>query len=191
MGRLVQHYCRRLQLAVLMKMNNTILKYIAIAVAITAIGYIYGERRYNNGYKVGYDIGYADAMETVQVPIEVKPDTVQTVATVQTVTETVVRPKTKPDEPSVVIKTKEPEIVASVNGKKYDFKPTHELLETGIKTTGVISVKVPERKYSFGIGYGKDKKVSYMLKVPVKNAVGLWVAGSGKKNFMGGVSISF
>ena len=61
-----------------------------------------------------------------------------------------------------------------------------------MKTTGVISVRVPERRWVAGIGYGKDRKVSYMLKAPIgKSAVGVWVAGSGKKNFMGGLSVSF
>ena len=148
------------------------------------------KRLYDKGYEAGYDAGYTACAEAMSIPIEVKPN--QTVATVKTVTETVVKPKTKPGEPSVVIKTKEPEIVASVNGKKYDFKPTTEILETGIKTTGVISVKIPERKTVVGVGTD-GRHVAGMIKVPVKigtDATGLWIAGT-KGKVMGGVSISF
>lgn len=147
---------------------------------------------YKNGYKAGYDAGYTECAETMTMPFEVKHDTVQASVAVQTSTQTTVRPKTAQDTASVVIKTEEPKIVATVNGKKYDFKPQSQVLDNTVTTTGVINVRVPERRWVAGIGYGKDKKVSYMLKAPIgKSAVGVWVAGSGKHNVMGGVSVSF
>ena len=122
----------------------------------------------------------------------IKQDTVQVGTSVSTCTETYVKPKQSKEAPSVVIKTEEPKIIATVNGKKYDFKPQSEVLDTTVKTTGVINVRIPERRWVAGIGYGKDKKVHYMLKAPIgKSAVGVWMSGSGKSNFAGGLSVSF
>lgn len=167
--------------------------YIAVAVAIIALG-VYGGYRYGeNQYKKGYDAGYTACAESMSVPIVVqKPDTVQASVGVATTTTTTVRPKTKEDTASVVVKTEAPKVVATVNGKKYDFKPQSEVLDTTVKTTGVINVRIPERRWVVGVGYSKDKSVGYMLKAPIgKSAVGVWVAGSGKKNVMGGLSVSF
>ena len=167
--------------------------YIAVAVAIIALGvyggYCYGE----NQYKKGYNAGYTACAESMSVPIVVqKPDTVQASVGVATTTTTTVRPKTKEDTASVVVKTEAPKVVATVNGKKYDFKPQSQVLDTTITTTGTINVRIPERRWVVGVGYSKDKSVGYMLKAPIgKSAVGVWVAGSGKKNVMGGLSVSF
>ena len=182
---------RNMQVSLLViTMRNRL--YVAIAVAIILLG-IYGGYRYGeNQYKNGYNAGYTYALESMSVPIETKQDTVQVGTTVSTSTSTYVKPKENPSQPSVAVKVEQPKIVATVNGKKYDFKPQSEVLDTTVKTTGVISVRVPERRWTAGIGYGKDRKVSYMLKAPIgKSAVGVWVAGSGKKNFMGGLSVSF
>lgn len=170
-------------------MRNWIIAIVILVAIALCGGYYYGTKQ----YKAGYDKGYVAGVESVHsVPIKEKPDTVQTVATVQTEAKTVVRPKTQQDTASVAVKVEKPTITATVNGKKYDFKPQSEVLDTTVKTTGVISVRVPERRWTAGIGYGKDRKVSYMLKAPIgKSAVGVWVAGSGKKNFMGGLSVSF
>lgn len=175
---------------------NISIKHICIAVAIVAVLllglYVY-KRAYDSGYERGYDAGYTACAESMSVPIQVvKPDTVQASVGVATTTQTYVRPKTQQDSASVEIKTEAPKLVATVNGKKYDFKPQSEVLDTTVKTTGVINVKIPERRWTAGIGYGKDHKVSYMLKAPIgKSALGVWVAGSGRKNIMGGLSVSF
>lgn len=161
---------------------------IVLAIVGIICGYFVGK---NTGYKNGYEHGYAHALESITPVEKPKEDTVQTAVAIKTETETHVKPKTSEKQADVVVNTAPPVIHASVNGKKYDFKPKSEYLDTTVKTTGVINVKVPERKYAFGIGYGKDRKVSYMLKVPVKNAIGVWVAGSNKNNVMGGISISF
>ena len=175
------------------------IKHICIAVAIVAVvllGLHCYKRAYDSGYKRGYDAGYTACAESMSVPIQViKPDTVQASVGVATTTQTYVRPKTKEDTASVEIKTEAPKVVATVNGKKYDFEPTTQVLGTTVSTTGTINIKtnIPERKWVAGIGYGKDKKVSYMLKAPIgkNSALGVWVAGSGKSNFMGGLSVSF
>lgn len=170
-------------------------KHICIlAAAVGAILLILAgcKKLYDKGYAAGYDAGYTACAESMSVPIEVKQDTVQVGTTVSTCTETYVKPKKNKEEPSVVVKTEAPKIVATVNGKKYDFKPQSEYLDTTVKTTGVINVRIPERRWVAGIGYGKDKKVHYMLKAPIgKSAVGVWMSGSGKSNFAGGLSVSF
>lgn len=170
-------------------MRNYFIALVVLVALALAGGYYYGTKQ----YRAGYDKGYVAGVESVHsVPIKEKPDTVQTVATVKTEAKTVVRPKAQQDTASVAVKVEKPVITATVNGKKYDFKPQSEVLDTTVKTTGVISVRVPERRWVAGIGYGKDKKVSYMLKAPIgKSAVGVWVAGSGKHNVMGGLSVSF
>lgn len=171
--------------------NTKSLFIITAIVAVILLG-LYGYKHaYDKGYKAGYDTGYAHALETVAVPIEVKPDTVQISTAIQSQTQTVVRPKQYKEEPAVIVKTEAPKISASVNGKKYDFEPKTQVLGTTVTTSGVINVKVPERKWTFGVGYSKDKSVGYMLKAPIKGAVGVWVAGSGKKSVMGGLSVSF
>ena len=145
------------------------------------------------GYKAGYDAGYTACAESMSVPIKVEmPDTVQASTAVSTTTHTVVRPKTSADTASVEVKTEAPKITATVNGKKYDFNSQTQVLGTTTTTTGVINVRIPERRWVVGVGYSKDKSVGYMLKAPIgKSAVGVWVAGSGKKNVMGGLSVSF
>lgn len=167
--------------------------YIGIAVVIVMLGIIGGYYYGENQYKKGYDAGYTACAESMSVPIVVqKPDTVQASVGVATTTTTMVRPKTKEDTASVVVKTEAPKVVATVNGKKYDFKPQSQVLDTTITTTGTINVRIPERRWVVGVGYSKDKSVGYMLKAPIgKSAVGVWVAGSGKKNVMGGLSVSF
>lgn len=174
------------------------IKNICILVGIVAVILLIltgCKKLYDKGYTAGYDAGYTACAETMSVPIEVKQDTVQVGTTVSTCTETYVKPKKNASEPSVVIKTEEPKIIATVNGKKYDFKPQSEVLDTTVKTTGVINIKtnIPERKWVAGIGYGKDRKVHYLLKAPVSknSAVGVWISGSGKSNFAGGLSVSF
>lgn len=171
-------------------MNNQLKIAVVVVLIVVAcfLGYKYGEKQYT----AGYNAGYTNALESVSIPIEVKQDTVQVGTTIATTTETYVKPKKDVSEPSVVIKTEEPKITATVNGKKYDFKPQSQVLDTTITTTGTINVRIPERRWVVGVGYSKDKSVGYMLKAPIgKSAVGVWVAGSGRKNVMGGLSVSF
>jgi len=172
--------------------NLCILTAIVSVVLLILVGC---KKIYDSGYHAGYDAGYTTCAESMSIPVEVKQDTVQVGTSVSTCTETYVKPKQSKEAPSVVIKTEEPKIVATVNGKEYKFEPKSEYLGTTVKTTGVINIKtnIPERKWVAGIGYGKDRKVHYLLKAPVSknSAVGVWMSGSGKSNFAGGLSVSF
>lgn len=164
-----------------------------IAVILTAIAcYYLHYASYTRGYKTGYDAGYAEAVRAATAQRETaQRDTVTAHTAVTTTTTTTVRPRQTASEPAVQVVTEAPKIVAAVNGKKYEFKPESEILQTGVKTTAAISVRIPERKWSIGLGTD-GRKAAYMLKAPIgKSAVGVWVAGSGKHKIMGGVSISF
>lgn len=170
-------------------------KVIAIVISLIVVFFIGRYFGYNSGYEIGYNKGYAVALESI-TPIEKpKQDTVQVATAIKTETVTSVRPKTteeiKQNAPAVQINTKPPTVVASVNGNKYEFKPQTEILQTGVQTTAAINVKIPERRWSIGLGVGKNKRPAYMLKAPIKGAVGAWIAGQDKHNVMGGISISF
>lgn len=169
--------------------KDTAVKLALILTAIIAVITAYNTGK-NDGYKLGYKKGYGEAIEAMAPAPKPKADTVQTTAVIKTETQTTVRPKTKADKADVVIKTAPPTVTASVNGKKYEFKPQSEILETGIKTTATLNIKVPERRWTVGIGTDGHKP-SYMIKAPIRNAVGIWMAGTGKDKIMGGVSISF
>lgn len=158
---------------------------IVVAIVAVIVAYNTGKK---DGYKDGYKIGYADGIKIeTEKP---KSDTVQTVAKIETKTTTTVRPKTKDDTAEVVINTTPPVVKASVNGQKYEFKPQSEVLQTGIATTATLNIKVPERRWTIGLGTDGHKP-AYMVKAPIKDAIGVWVAGSGKDKVMGGLSISF
>lgn len=159
---------------------------IIISIVSIIVAYTIGKK---DGYKDGYKVGYADGIK-IEETEKPKSDTVQTVAKVETTTTTTIRPKTTADKADVVIKTTPPTVTASVNGKKYEFKPQNEILETGIKTTATLNIKVPERRWTVGIGTDGHKP-AYMIKAPIRNAVGIWMAGSGRSKIMGGLSVSF
>lgn len=165
---------------------------LVLGIVGAIIGYQCGK---SDGYDIGYKKGYGEAIAVVTPKPVQKTDTVSTGVAVQTTTTTSVRPKTqqeiKENAPAVQINTKPPTVVASVNGNKYEFKPQTEILQTGVQTTAAINVKIPERRWSIGLGVGKNKKPAYMLKAPIKGAVGAWIAGQDKHNVMGGISISF
>lgn len=151
--------------------------------------YCYGKDCYKDGYSQGYDAGWAAAQE--QLPKAQKPDTVEAIINAKTETVTAIRPKTSPTEPAVIVKTEAPKVEARVNGKTYEFKPKTEVLDTSVKTTASLNIRIPERRWKLGIGIDNRKKPAYMLSAPIKGAVGVWVAGSDKDRIMGGVSISF
>ena len=158
---------------------------IIISIVSIIVAYTTGKK---DGYKDGYKVGYADGIKIeTEKP---KSDTVQTVAKVETTTTTTIRPKTTADKADVIITTAPPIVKASVNGKKYEFKPQSEVLQTGVATTATLNIKVPERRWTIGLGTDGHKP-AYMLKAPVKDAIGIWVAGSGRSKIMGGLSVSF
>jgi len=170
-------------------MNKYVLITIVVLIAVLIGGYRYGVRQYDLGYREGWTAAIESTAYAPAVPE--RPDTVQTQAAVVTQTETVVRPKTANDKASVVITTEKPVVTATVNGKAYDFKPQTEVLQTGVKTYGTVNIRIPERRWVVGLGTD-GKRAAYMVKAPIgKSAVGLWVAGSGRKKIMGGLSVSF
>lgn len=149
------------------------------------LGYKDGERDgYNSGYNVGYHAGYEDKNRLVAQSI---PDHV----TAGVRTETKVIYKTVPYAGSdVKISTPPPVVDIEVNGKKTQIQQKQETADLAVKTEASVKIKIPERKWSAGIGTD-GKRVAYMLKAPVRGAIGVWVAGSGREKVMGGVSISF
>ena len=91
----------------------------------------------------------------------------------------------------VQVHTEKPVVTVEVNGKKQEIEQHSETADLAVKTETAVKVKIPERRWSFGIGTD-GHKATYMLKAPIKGAVGAWVAGGGKDNrIMGGISISF
>lgn len=170
-------------------MNKHILITIIVLTAVLIGGYRYGVRQYDLGYKEGWTAAIESTVVAPATP-EV-PDTVQTQAAVVTQTETIVRPKTANDTASVVVTTEKPVVAATVNGKPYTFDAKTEVLQTGVKTYGTVNIRIPERRWTIGLGTD-GRRAAYMLKAPIgKSAVGLWVAGSGREKIMGGLSVSF
>ena len=165
-----------------------------VLVVLGVVGYLLYGRGYQSGYIAGHKDGEAAAVaaycQAADKPS--KPDTVTVQSGVATTAQVAVRPRTdkEKESPAVQVTTEPPTVAVAVNGQKYDFKPQTEILTTGIKTTAAINVKVPERKWSVGIGTD-GKKPAFMLKAPIKGAVGAWVAGSTKNKIMGGITVSF
>jgi hypothetical protein len=172
--------------------------YIAIAVVaviLTAYGcYRYGHSKgyadgnrdgYNTGYNTGYHAGYEDKNRLVVASV---PDHV----TAGTKTETRIVYKTVPySGADVKVTTPPPTVTVEVNGKKTEVAQKQETADLAVKTETAVKIKVPERRWTFGVGTD-GHKATYMLKAPVSGAVGAWVAGGGRDNrVMGGVSVSF
>lgn len=159
---------------------------------------------YRKIYAAGYDKGKADGMAfavaaycqqnantIVKEEAEKHHDSVSTGIAVNTTTTAKVLPKNENTAKyDVVVKTEKPKVTASVNGKEYVFDAKNDFLSVGNTTNAAISIKVPERKWSIGLGTD-GRKAAYMVKAPIKGAVGVWIAGSGRDKVMGGLSISF
>lgn len=161
----------------IIRSNKNIIIFIIILIIALFIGHNYGEKKYNDGYKLGYSAGYAEKNKLVEVPGAVKTET------------KIVYEKIPYNGNDVQIKTEEPKVTVSINGKKQEVKQNVETADLAVKTETEVKLKIPERKWSVGIGTDGHKAV-YMLKAPLKNAVGLWAAGNRDK-FMGGISVSF
>lgn len=169
--------------------------YLIIAVLVTCViaffaynvghryGYSEGEKiGYNNGYSKGYSDGYEDKGKLTE-------NTVKTETKIEYV-------KIPYNGNDVQITTPPPKVTVSVNGKKQEITQKQETADLQVKTETEVKLKLPEKRWSVGVGYSDDKSVGYMLKAPLKvgknsDNLGLWIAGSGKKRVMGGISISF
>jgi len=158
---------------------------------ILLCGYFYCEHQYTvgydnghkDGYSKGYSDGYADRNKLVAKEIS---DAV--IANSKTETK-IVYQKIPYNGNDVQVHTEKPVVTVEVNGKKQEVQQHSETADLAVKTETAVKIKVPERKWTVGIGTD-GKKPMYMLKAPVKDAVGVWVAG-GSHKFMGGLSVSF
>ena len=172
-------------------MDKLKLVLIAAIIALLIGGYFYAEKRYDAGYNDGYNTayskgysdGYADRNKLVAKEIS---DAV----VANSKTETKIVYQTIPyNGNDVQVHTEKPVVTVEVNGKKQEVQQHSETADLAVKTETAVKIKVPERKWSVGIGTD-GKRPMYMLKAPVKDAIGVWVAG-GSHKFMGGVSVSF
>lgn len=164
--------------------NDMITKRIisaAIIVLVPLFCYFYGKYEYKQGYNEGYNVaygkgyseGYADKSKENAVKTETK----------------IVYQKIPYNGNDVQIKTEVPKVKISVNGKTQEIKQKSETADLAVKTETEVKLKIPERRWKIGIGTD-GKRPAYMLNVPVKNAVGIWAAGT-KGKVMAGVSIGF
>lgn len=90
----------------------------------------------------------------------------------------------------VQIRTEKPVVTVSVNGKQQKIEQKTETADLQVKTESEVKIRIPERKWKIGIGTD-GHKLAYMISAPLKDAVGVWVAGNGRNKIMGGVTISF
>ena len=171
--------------------RSKLLIFVVIVIAVVVGGFVYSEKRYDAGYNAGYNAayskgysdGYADRNKLVAKEIS---DAV----VANSKTETKIVYQTIPyNGNDVQVHTEKPVVTVKVNGKKQEVQQHSETADLAVKTETAVKIKVPERKWSGGIGTD-GKKPMYMLKAPVKDAIGVWVAG-GSHKFMGGLSVSF
>ena len=167
--------------------NYFIALVVLVALALVG-GYYYGTRQYRAGYDAGYKIGYDDGYKNANA---LKQKEIADAVQAHSRTETkIVYQKIPYNGNDVQIKTEKPVVTVSVNGKQQEIQQKTETADLAVKTETAVAIKIPERKWKFGVGTD-GKKPAFMLSAPVKGAVGVWVAGSTNKKIMGGVSISF
>ena len=169
-------------------MKQMILICVVILFCCLLGGYFYGKEQYSKGYSKGYEIGYSEGYQNANMFKEKEiADAVQA----NTKTETkIVYQKIPYNGTDVQVKTEPPKVTVEVNGKKQEIQQKTETADLAVKTETSVKIKIPERRWKFGIGTD-GKKPAFMLSAPIKGAVGVWVAGSTNKKIMGGVSISF
>lgn len=151
---------------------------------ILLCGYFYCEKKYDEGYDFGHKDGYAKGYSDGYADRNKLADN-STVKT-ETKIEYVKIPYNGND---VQIKTEPPKVTVSVNGKKQEIQQKQETADLAVKTESSLSIRIPERKWHVGIGTD-GKHLAGTIKIPVKDAIGVWVSGT-KGKVMGGVSISF
>ena len=151
---------------------------------ILLCGYFYCEHQYtvgyDNGHKDGYNKGYSDGYEDRNKLAD--NSTVKTETKIEYV-------KIPYNGNDVQIKTEPPKVTVEVNGKKQEIQQKQETADLAVKTESSLSIRIPERKWHVGIGTD-GKHLAGTIKIPVKDAIGVWVSGT-KGKVMGGVSISF
>lgn len=173
--------------------RNTVWAALVAVLVITGGLYFTYNKGYDKGYKEAYDTayskGYSDGYKDRNKLAEQQ---IADAVTANTKTETkIVYQKIPYNGNDVQVHTEKPVVTVEVNGKKQEIEQHSETADLAVKTETAVKVKIPERRWSFGIGTD-GHKATYMLKAPIKGAVGAWVAGGGKDNrVMGGISISF
>lgn len=173
-------------------MNNILKCILCIAVACFVgglAGYsIAYEKYYGPRYKAGYDAGYTDGYQERNRLVQKE---IADAVAANTKTETkIVYQKVPYTGADVQVHTEPPKVTVDINGKKTDIVQHSETADLAVKTETAVKIKVPERRWSVGIGTD-GRKAAYMIKAPIKGAVGAWIAGSGRSKIMGGLSISF
>lgn len=166
----------------------TIFCVAALIACVLAGGYFYGTNRYkagyDKGYSAGYSAGYEDRNKLVSVEIA---DAVAAHSKVET---KIVYQKVPYTGADVQVKTEPPVVTVEVNGKQQQIQQHSETADLAVKTETAVKIKIPERRWVFGLGTD-GKKPAFLLKAPVKGALGVWVAGSTNKKIMGGLTVSF
>ena len=171
--------------------KNHIIFYIVTIALLLAGGYFLIKEKCEDSYKAGYDAGYSAGYSAGYADRnKLAEKQIADAVTANTKTETKIVYQTVPyTGTDVNVTTEKPKVSVTVNGKKQEIEQHSETADLAVKTESYVAIKVPERKWTFGLGTDGHKAV-YMLKAPVKNAVGVWVAGN-KEKVAGGVSISF
>ena len=169
----------------MMTKTTQILCVIGLVIAGSAVGYMTG---YENGHKTGYDAGYSAGYSDRN---KLADKQIADAVTANTKTETrVIYQKIPYTGSDVQVRTEKPTVTVEVNGKQQEVKQHSETADLAVKTETAVKIRVPERRWKFGIGTD-GRKPAYMLSAPLRGAIGAWVAGSGRDKIMGGLTISF
>lgn len=161
-----------------------LLIFVVVIVAVLAGGYVFASRQYDAGYDLGYSAGYSKGYSDGYADKGKLSEN----STIKTETK-IVYEKIPYNGNDVQIKTEPPKVTVSINGKKQEIQQKTETADLQVKTESEVRIKIPERRWHVGIGTD-GKNLAGTIKIPVKDAVGVWVAGT-KGKVMGGVSISF
>ena len=167
--------------------KETFFKIFLVILLLGLSCYMVYKHGYDSGYKSGYNLGYSKGYaERNKLAEKEFSDAVA----MNTKTETkIIYEKIPYNGSDVQVRTEPPKVTVSVNGKKQEIKQHSETADLAVKTESAVKIRIPERKWKFGIGTD-GKKATYMLSAPIKDSVGVWIAGN-KQKVMGGITISF
>lgn len=116
-----------------------------------------------------------------------------------TVTEIQYVPKEKETDPDFDLQLPKQKLTVSVNGHRQEFKKADnerfmfDKNKLTLQQTSAADIKltVPDMTRHWSVGVGASKNgLSGMVRFPLKNHVGGWIAGD-KKNIMAGISVNF
>lgn len=164
--------------------KSKLLVFVVIVIAVLAGGYVFASRQYNAGYDAGYSAGYSKGYSDGYADKGKLSEN----SAIKTETK-IVYEKIPYNGNDVQIKTEPPKVTVSINGKKQEIQQKTETADLQVKTDAEVKIKIPERKWHVGIGTD-GKHLAGTVKIPVKDAIGVWVSGT-KGKVMGGISVSF